>query len=172
VPGVSQLSYQDIKMRVNAATTLADMFENSVGGPVGGSAIVGVGVDAVDVERLRGILTRRPGFAARYFTEAERADAGRSPDPTESLAARFAAKEAVMKALGTGLGGFPLTDVEVGRTEGDGPTRNAPFLVLHRAAADLAEQRQAGRFHLSLSHTEHVAIAFVVAERVAPCSPS
>ena len=68
-------------------------------------AVVGIGVDAVDVVRFRRILARRPGFAARFFTDIERADAGRAPDPTESLAARFAAKEAVMKALGTGLGG-------------------------------------------------------------------
>ena len=84
--------------------------------------VVGIGVDAVDVARFRRILARRPGFAARFFTETEQADARRSPDPTESLAARFAAKEAVMKALGTGLGGFALTDVEVRR----GRRRRAP----------------------------------------------
>src|ERR1700722_16701539 len=60
-------------------------------------SIAGIGVDAVDVDRFRAILARCPGFAARYFTALEDADALRSDDPTESLAARFAAKEAVMK---------------------------------------------------------------------------
>ncbi|HVB91351.1 MAG TPA: holo-ACP synthase [Acidimicrobiales bacterium] len=136
-----------------------------------GAGLVGVGVDAVDVGRFRRLLARRPGFAVRYFTESERADAGRSADPTESLAARFAAKEAVMKALGTGLGSFPLSDVEVCRAPGDGPTRNAPSLVLHGGAAALAASREAGPFHLSLTHTSEVAIAFVVAER-SSCAPS
>ena len=94
--------------------------------------IVGIGVDAVDVARFRRILARHPGFAARFFTGTEQADARRAPDPTESLAARFAAKEAVMKALGTGLGGFALTEVEVRRGTGPGATAGAPSLVLLR----------------------------------------
>jgi holo-[acyl-carrier protein] synthase len=97
--------------------------------PVG--AVVGIGVDVVDVVRFRGILARRPGFAARFFTDTEQADARRAPDPTESLAARFAAKEAVMKALGTGLGGFALTEVEVRRGTGRGATAGAPSRGLH-----------------------------------------
>jgi holo-[acyl-carrier protein] synthase len=136
------------------------------------SSLVGIGVDTVDVARFRRVLARRPGFAARFFTEAEQADAGRSPDPTESLAARFAAKEAVMKALGTGLGGFALTDVEVRRAGGEGAGRGTPTLVLHGAAADLAGRSGAGHLHLSLSHTTGVAVAFVVAERSLSCSPS
>jgi len=91
-------------------------------------AIVGVGVDAVDVARFRRVLDRRPNFARRCFTDSERSDATGSTDEVQSLAARFAAKEAVMKALGTGIGGFLLTDVEVCRTTGRGATRNAPYL--------------------------------------------
>jgi holo-[acyl-carrier protein] synthase len=136
------------------------------------TAIVGIGVDAVDVARFRGILERHPGFAARYFSQSEQADADCSADRAESLAARFAAKEAVMKALGIGLGGFALTDVEVHRAGGDGAERGAPSLVLHGAAAALAERREAGHLHLSLTHTSEVAIAFVVADRLAQCSPS
>jgi holo-[acyl-carrier protein] synthase len=136
------------------------------------AGLVGVGVDAVDVNRFRRLLARRPGFAARYFSETELADAGRSADATESLAARFAAKEAVMKSLGAGLGAFALTDVEVRRASGTGFTRNAPSIVLHAGAAALAEASGAGTFHLSLTHTTDVAIAFVVAERAAPCAPS
>jgi len=79
-----------------------------------------------------------------------------------------------MKALGTGIGAFALTDVEVCRTAGSDATRNAPYLVLHGGAAELAGAQGAGRFHLSLSHTDGVAIAFVVAEQAqaASCAPS
>ena len=75
-----------------------------------------------------------------------------------------------MKALGTGIGAFALTDVEVRRTTGTGATRNAPFLVLPGAAAELAGAQGAGRFHLSLTHTDAVAIAFVVAEQAQPAT--
>ena len=137
------------------------------------SPVVGVGVDAVDVARFRRLLDRRPHFAARCFTESERSDATGSADVAQSLAARFAAKEAVMKALGSGIGAFALTDVEVRRTTGTGATRHAPFLVLHGTAAALAGTRGAGHFHLSLTHTDDMAIAFVVAEATAtPCAPS
>ena len=152
-----------------SATTLLDALVVDV--PRDGT-VVGIGVDAVDVARFRQILVRRPGFAARFFTDIEQADARRAPDPTESLAARFAAKEAVMKALGTGLGGFALTEVEVRRGSGRGASAGAPSLVLHGAAAALAARRGAGRFHLSLTHTAEVAVAFVVAERSVTCSPS
>jgi len=139
---------------------------------VNGAGIVGVGVDVVDVARFRRLLDRRPRFATRCFTETEQSDANRSVDVAQSLAARFAAKEAVMKALGTGIGAFALTDVEVCRTPGTGATRNAPFLVLHGTAAELAGAHGAGHFHLSLTHTDGVAIAFVVAEQAVSCAPS
>jgi holo-[acyl-carrier protein] synthase len=135
---------------------------SSVSG-VGG--IVGVGVDAVSVGRFRQLLERRPGFAGRCFTDVEQTDARSSTDRAQSLAARFAAKEAVMKALGTGLGGFAFLDVEVRRTAGTDATRHAPYLVLHGSAASLARELGAGRFHVSLTHTDEVAIAFVVAEQ-------
>ena len=134
--------------------------------------IVGIGVDAVDVARFRQLLARRPRFAARYFSVAEQADADRMPDPSESLAARFAAKEAVMKAFGAGLGAFALTDVEVQRAPGEGSLSGAPSLLLHGGAAQMAERLFAGCLHLSLTHTSEVAIAFVVAERLRPCNPS
>jgi holo-[acyl-carrier protein] synthase len=139
---------------------------------IAAGAIVGVGVDAVDVVRFGRVLGRRPSVATRCFTEQERADAARSTDETQSLAARFAAKEAVMKALGSGLGSFAWTDVEVQRSAGTGSTRNAPSLVLRGAAAALAGAQGAGRFHLSLTHTDSVAIAFVVAEQSSACGPS
>jgi holo-[acyl-carrier protein] synthase len=134
------------------------------GAPVSG--LVGVGVDAVDVARFRRVLDRRPRFATRCFTASERQDAATSTDSAQSLAARFAAKEAVMKALGTGLGAFALTDVEVHRDPARrGAARTAPLLRLHGGAARLAREHGAGQLHLSLTHTDDLAMAFVVAER-------
>jgi len=141
---------------------------HAVGGSLaamdGIAGVVGVGVDAVDVDRFRLALRRRPRLADRLFTDGERADVAASGDPAERLAARFAAKEATMKALGSGIGSFPLKDVEVVRAGGTGPTRSAPSLRLSAAAAQLASDRQVTRWHLSLTHTSQVAIAMVVAE--------
>jgi holo-[acyl-carrier protein] synthase len=128
------------------------------------SPVVGVGVDAVDVDRFRRVLGRRPGLGDRLFSAAERDDAARGGDVAERLAARFAAKEAVMKALGSGLGSFALRDVEVVRAPGSGPRSGAPTLRLVAAAADLARARGVDRWHVSLTHTAQVAVAMVVAE--------
>lgn len=126
--------------------------------------VVGVGVDAVDVDRFRRVLARRPTLVERVFTDGERADAAAVRDPAERLAARFAAKEAVMKALGSGLGSFGLRDVEVVRAPGSSATAGAPSLRLAARAAELASVRRVTRWHLSLTHTSHVAMAVVVAE--------
>lgn len=124
-----------------------------------GAHIVGVGVDAVDVPRMREVLARTPTFRTRTFTEGERADADKRRDPSERYAARFAAKEAVMKSLGLGLGAFGFYDVETVLLES-----GQPQLVIRNAAARLATAAGVERFHLSLTHTETVAIAIVVAE--------
>ena len=110
-------------------------------------AIAGVGVDAVDVERFRRVLDRRPRFAARCFTESERSDAGGSADGAQSLAARFAAKEAVMKALGTGIGGFALHRRGGVPDDGEGrhPERPLPRAARRRRRAG----GRAGRRHAS-----------------------
>ncbi|MGA3148947.1 MAG: holo-ACP synthase [Acidimicrobiales bacterium] len=121
--------------------------------------VVGVGVDAVDIERFRRVLGRRTRLADRLFTGGEQAYAGAASDPVPRLSTRFAAKEATMKALGVGLGAFPFTDVEVVRHGLD-----APCLVLHRSALELAGDAGVLRWHLSLTHTDQVAMAVVVAE--------
>jgi holo-[acyl-carrier protein] synthase len=125
---------------------------------VAGGMVLGVGVDAVEVARLRGLLERRPRLAERLFTPGERAALATRRDAVPGLAARFAAKEAVMKALGVGLGAFAFHDVEV--TEGEG---GAPALVLGAAAARLAADRAVQGWHISLTHTASVAVAVVVA---------
>jgi len=122
--------------------------------------VVGVGVDAVDVARFRQGLARYPRLADRLFTGGELADVDGTRDPAERLAARFAAKEAVMKALGSGLGSFAWHDVEVARS----PASGAPSLRLVTAAAKLARDRHVERWHVSLTHTSQLAVAMVVAE--------
>ena len=125
-------------------------------------SVVGVGIDAVDIDRLRAMLARRRHLALRLFTPGELAYARQAPDPVPRLATRFATKEAVMKALGLGLGAFGFHDVEVLR---DG--LDAPRLMLHGAAADLADVAGVARWHLSLTHTDSLALAAVVADRLA-----
>jgi len=120
--------------------------------------MVGLGIDAVDVDRFRDLLARRPGLATRLFTDGERAHASRQADPAPSLAARFAAKEAVMKALGVGLGAFAWHEVEVRRADS-----GQPSLALSGAAAALARERGVGDWHVSLTHTAALAEAVVAA---------
>jgi phosphopantetheine--protein transferase-like protein len=121
-------------------------------------SVIGVGIDVVDVDRLRRTLARTPSLVDRLFTPAERAYASRLRDPTERFAARFAAKEAVMKALGVGLGAFAFHDVEVQRA-----TSGAPSLVLRGSADALAADQGVREWKVSLSHTAHVAEAVVIA---------
>jgi holo-[acyl-carrier protein] synthase len=127
------------------------------------SPVVGVGVDAVDPERFGKVLARRPRLAERVFTPAERDCAGRSADPVVRLSTRFAAKEAAWKALGVGLGAVALHDVEV-----VGGGDRAPGLCLHGKAAALAASAGVARWHVSLSHTDRVAMAVVLAEGSGP----
>jgi len=132
-------------------------------GPSPHGAVRGVGIDAVDIDRLRRALARRPALATRLFTDAERAYAGRVSDPGPRLAARFAAKEAVVKALGVGIGAVSWRDVEVVRAES-----GAPGLSLAGRAAVLAAGRGVERWHVSLTHTDALAVAAVVAEATSP----
>jgi holo-[acyl-carrier protein] synthase len=120
--------------------------------------IVGIGTDLVDVDRFRLALGRRATLADRIFTPGERGYCEGQHDPAESYAARFAAKEAVMKALGVGLGDFELHDVSVDRA-GSG----APSLVVTGKAQALADERGVTGWMLSLSHTATTAIAVVLA---------
>lgn len=114
--------------------------------------IVGVGVDVVEVARLTAALARTPTLRDRLFTPTEQLAAR-----PESLAGRFAAKEAVAKVLGAP--GLPWTDAEV-VTEDNG----RPVLVVHRAVAEAAAAMGITRWHLSLSHDAGIATAFVVGE--------
>lgn len=118
----------------------------------------GIGIDAVEIERFRRLLARRPSAAARLFTEDELAYGARSRDPAPRLAVRFAAKEAVMKAMGVGLGAFAFRDVEVVSAPS-----GAPSLVLRGGAQVLAGELGVEGWRLSLTHTESTASAVAVA---------
>lgn len=120
--------------------------------------IRGIGVDAVDIERFRQSLRRTPTMRRRLFTQIELDYVAPQVDQVPSLAARFAAREAVMKAMGVGLGAFGFHDVWVERAPS-----GEPSLAVTAAAADLAAQRQITTWHLSITHTDLVAIAYVVA---------
>ena len=133
----------------------------AVGGVGGG--VVGVGVDLCEVDRMRRTLARTPGFADRVYTEAEQEYCRRRRDPAERFAVRFAAKEAVLKALGAGVGSCPLRDIEVVRAPS-----GAPSLVLHGRAATLAADRGVTAWHLSLTHTATMAEAVAIATAASP----
>ncbi|MBU6329901.1 MAG: NAD(P)H-hydrate dehydratase [Acidobacteria bacterium] len=120
--------------------------------------IRGVGIDLVDVDRFRRTLERRPGLIDRLFTAEERAYAHQQQDPTQRLAARFAAKEATLKALGIGIGAVGWREIEVGR-DPDG----RPSLLLHGRAAALAQRLGLVRLTVSLTHTDITAAAEVIA---------
>ncbi|MCE7974733.1 MAG: holo-ACP synthase [Leptolyngbya sp. PLA1] len=122
--------------------------------------IVGHGIDLLEIARIAEILGRHEErFLERVFTPGEQAYRADSRRRVEHLAARFAAKEAVMKALGTGLSsGITWSDIEVE----SGPT-GAPTLRLHGRAAEVAAGRGITVWHLSLSHTDSHALASVIA---------
>ena len=123
--------------------------------------MIGIGVDAVEIERFRRSLERTPTMRDRLFTSVELDYVAPKADPVPSLAARFAAREAVMKALGVGLGAFGFHDVWVERAASGVPTL---AFADGGAAATLASDRGVSRWHLSITHSDLIAIAYVIAE--------
>ncbi|WP_349866557.1 holo-ACP synthase [Leifsonia sp. WHRI 6310E] len=117
--------------------------------------IAGIGVDVVDLERFARSLERTPKLRERLFTEAERGL------PVHSLAARFAAKEALIKALG-GSEGVRWHDMEIVPDE----ERN-PGFVLHNVVERQVRERGIAHIHVSMSHDAGIATAFVIAETAA-----
>jgi holo-[acyl-carrier protein] synthase len=117
-----------------------------------GAVIIGVGIDVVDIDRFTASLTRTPRLAERLFTDDEQRL------PPASLAARFAAKEALAKALGAPVG-LLWRDAEVHRGQ-DG----RPHLTLHGTVAARADLLGVRTTHLSLSHDAGIASAVVIAE--------
>lgn len=124
--------------------------------------IIGVGVDIVEIERVREVLQRQQDrFIRRVFTEAEQDYCRAHRDPVPHYAARFAAKEALFKALGTGWAkGVSWRDAEVARA-----SMGAPVLMLHGEAQKLSQSLGTRAAHLSLSHSRELAVAIVILEQ-------
>jgi holo-[acyl-carrier protein] synthase len=119
--------------------------------------IVGIGVDVVEVDRIRKLLESRPGFRDRVFTSSEIVDCQNEADPTPCYAARWAAREAATKALG-GIPGRSWHDIAIRR----GP-EGEPHLSLAGTAQRRAEEVGASQILVSISHERSLAAAFCVA---------
>jgi holo-[acyl-carrier protein] synthase len=117
---------------------------------------VRVGVDLIEIERIRRALDRYPGFRERCFTESERAYCESRRNPAESYAGRFAGKEAVGKALGFGVArAFAWRDIEIAG-------RPKPSVTLHGRVAQWAARVRAGDVDLSMTHSRELAAAVAV----------
>ncbi len=122
--------------------------------------VAGLGVDIVEIDRMRIICTRTPRFKIRLFSEQERAYCEARPRPEVHYALFFAAKEAVLKALGTGFSGMKVTDVEV-----DHDRFGRPIVSLHGHASEVAQEQGIVNIYLSLSYTHTVGVASAVAAK-------
>jgi holo-[acyl-carrier protein] synthase len=124
--------------------------------------IVSIGIDIIEVARIREVLLRTPRFGERVFTEAERKYCdSRGAVSAQHYAARFAAKEAALKALQTGWrGGISWQDVEVSARES-----GAPYLIFTGQVSEEFKKFGATATHLSISHTSEHAIAQVILEK-------
>lgn len=124
---------------------------------------VGLGVDVVEVARMEAILKRTPSFPARVFSPEERTYCDSTTNRAAHYATRFAAKEAVLKALGTGFSeGIGYHDVEVRRN-----AKGRPFVVLSGRAQEIAREMGVREIPLSISytHTEGVACALAITDK-------
>lgn len=123
--------------------------------------IVGIGIDIIEIDRIRSIYQRhKERFANRILTSAEQAYVFQHADPGARLAGRWAAKEAALKALGTGLAqGIRWRDVEILPDE-----NGKPILTFHARAAELAAELSAKCFHVSITHDQTSAFAQVILE--------
>jgi holo-[acyl-carrier protein] synthase len=122
------------------------------------AVVIGIGVDLVEIDRFRIALERTPGLVDRLFTEEEKEYSLRKRDPTERFAVRFAAKEAVLKAMGVGIGAVRLRDIEIVRAES-----GSPSVRLHGTAATLAAEQGVTEWKITLTHTARSAEAIAVA---------
>lgn len=121
-----------------------------------GRVVVAIGADLVDIDRMRAVIERQPNFVDRVFTDVEREYCLRRRDPAERFAARFAAKEAVLKALGTGLGGADFGDIEVRKLDS-----GEPVLRITGRAAGRAAELGIDEWLITMSHSDHLAQVFV-----------
>ncbi|MGF7184283.1 holo-[acyl-carrier protein] synthase [Desulfitispora alkaliphila] len=121
--------------------------------------VIGIGTDIVEIERVKSACERWPGFGGRIYTDHElEYCSGKSEKNYQSLAARFAAKEAVVKALGTGLRGLEWNEIEISND-----LAGAPYVTLTGKAKEIAQEKGVSKVLISLSHSENHAVAYAIA---------
>ncbi len=127
--------------------------------------IYGIGIDIVDIERVRRLLTKsRDAFLSRVFTLQEQEEASLRIDEATYFAGRWAGKEAASKALGCGIGAkVAMLDIEICKNE-----HGAPILTLHGKALDYAKECGITTNHISISHEQSYAVANVIFEITSP----
>ena len=142
----------------------------STSGDRSGGHVVGSGIDIVGIERMATVMTRRPRFSMRVLTSREndlfttiKSDRARA----SSLAARFAAKEAVMKSLGAGIGDVGFRDIEITGGRGE-----APHVTLHGRAATRAKDLGISEVIVSMTHDAGIAMASATSLGRCECNPS
>lgn len=138
---------------IHRAGTSVSAFQDGLGRP---AVLVGMGIDAIEIQRIDAAISRRKRFITRVFTPEEREYCGTKRYAAKHWAARFAAKEAVMKALGTGPGRVAWTDISV-------PGPGKPIVNLSGGAAIRAEELGVVRIEVSLSHSRDLAFAVAAA---------
>ncbi|MBX9034930.1 holo-ACP synthase [Gordonibacter massiliensis (ex Traore et al. 2017)] len=151
-----QVSVRRASAQASATDKVADTFGDALEGQVG------LGVDIVEIARMKAILARTPSFATRVFSDEERAYCEGTASPEVHFATRFAAKEAVVKALGTGFSrGIGVRDIEVRRN-----AKGRPYVVLSGRAKEIAHEQGVRELPISLSftHAEAVACAMAITE--------
>lgn len=121
-----------------------------------GRRVIAIGIDLVEIDRMRQLIGRHPSFVTRTFTDQEQAYAALASDPSERFAARFAAKEAVLKALGTGLGGADFRDIETSKA-----TSGAPVLSVAGRGGERAADLGIVAWLVTLTHSDLTAGAVV-----------
>lgn len=119
--------------------------------------IFGVGCDLCEIARIEKTDLR---FLEKCFTENEREYFSKKHNKFESIAANFAAKEAFSKALGTGMRGFSFSDIEVLRD-----SLGKPYINVYGGAKEMCNKEKISDIHISLSHTDTIALAYVVLEK-------
>lgn len=123
--------------------------------------IIGIGTDIIEIQRIEKVINKTPRFYKTIYTEEERAYYAAGHRKVESLAGAFAAKEAVSKALGTGFRGFSPCDVEIRRNE-----LGKPEVQLLGGAKQVADELGVDKIHLTISHCQGYAVAYVIVEGV------
>ncbi len=122
--------------------------------------IFSIGTDIIDINRIKRAIEKNPSFPDRIFTPAEIAYCLSKANPYQSYAARFAAKEAVMKAIGTGWDGrINWQDIEVLNSD-----LGVPYIVTYNATNAFIQANKIEKIHISLSHEREYAIAYAILE--------